>query len=390
MTARTAIQRDLDRLFKAISCSDYNIREVTKSAFTQARAKLNAWAFVRLSEVAFDTFYAQAEIYTWYGFRVLAVDGSRLMLPNHPTIKAEFGEHSFGPKADSVRSMAMISMLYDVLNLVTIDARMDKYAASERDLLEQHLETDLKCADNLLLLDRGYPSINLLYLLTAKKIHFCIRMTDHWWLSVKDLLKSGEREKIVSFKLPKKDRKKLANYPEIVDIELKCRLLKIDLPDGKYEILCSSLTDMQTYKYDEFEGLYHLRWNEEESYKMLKSRVEVENFTGKTARAVRQDFFAKIFLMNLCAIYSHPIEEKVRAEYIENEQRKHAQKINRTHALATLRDILVPMFIRRKAEQSIKAFDTLVENTRELIRPERKVPRKKRPKKLYYMNYKNL
>jgi hypothetical protein len=52
---------------------------------------------------------------------------------------------------------------------------------------------------------------------------------------------------------------------------------------------------MEKYLYEDFEQLYHYRWNEEEAYKMLKCRVEIENFSWKTAIAVRQDFYARIF-----------------------------------------------------------------------------------------------
>ena len=77
------------------------------------------------------------------------------MLPNHTSIIEEFGQHNFGPKADRPRSMAMGSMLYDVLNQVTIDAQIAPYAASERELLFKQLDKVKK--GDLLLLDRGYP-----------------------------------------------------------------------------------------------------------------------------------------------------------------------------------------------------------------------------------------
>jgi hypothetical protein len=54
--------------------------------------------------------------------------------------------------------------------------------------------------------------------------------------------------------------------------------------------------------------------------------MEVENFSGKTARAVKQDFHAKVFLMSLCAA-SHPIEEKVVEEYRADQTRKFDQKL---------------------------------------------------------------
>ncbi len=390
MLIKSSLQRELDRFYKALNQEDYNIREVTKGALTQARAKLNPWAFIRLNEVATQTFYNDAEIYGWYGFRVLAADGTRLVLPNHPSIIEEFGQHKFGPNADSPRSLALASMLYDVLNHVTIDAQIAPYKESEKDLLELHLEKTEK--GDLLLLDRGYPSIALMFLLVSKGVEFCIRMKEDWWLSVKDFTESDENERIVEFHLPKKDRKKFTDNPELTDKPIKCRLIKIELADGSKEILCTSLIDSQKYKYDDFEELYHYRWNEEEAYKLLKSRIELENFSGKTARAVRQDFHAKVFLMSLCAIFSHPIEEKVREEYSKenNPEIKHDQKINRTNAISMTQEILIGIFIRKQIKKAFVAFDKIVESTREIIRPNRNVKRKHRPKKLYSMNYKRL
>ena len=367
---------------------DFNIREVTKGALSQARAKLKPWAFKRLNEVACNTFYERVEYYIWYGLRVLAVDGSRLVLPNHPSVVKEFGQHSFGPKADSPRSLAMASMLYDVLNQITIDAEIAPYSSSERDLLMKHI--DKTKAGDILLLDRGYPCIWLLFLLKARCVEFCVRMKEDWWLTVKEFTESTDKERIVTFSLPKKDRKKLADYPEIMDQTITCRLIKIELETGEKEILCTSLTDMEKYEYAEFDSLYHYRWNEEEAYKLLKSRIELENFSGKTAIAVRQDFFAKVFLMTLCAAYAHPIEEKVTNEYKADKERVHDQKINRTNALSMTQDILISVMIKNQYKKALEAFDDIVEKTREIIRPGRKVPRKIKQKRPYSMNYKRL
>jgi hypothetical protein len=74
----------------------------------------------------------------------------------------------------------MGSVLYDVLNHLTLDAQLAPYASSERDLLMQHL--DKVQEGDLLLLDRGYPCFWLLFLLKAKKIEFCVRLKEDWWL----------------------------------------------------------------------------------------------------------------------------------------------------------------------------------------------------------------
>jgi hypothetical protein len=53
------------------------------------------------------------------------------------------------------------------------------------------------------------------------------------WKGVRDFRESQEKERIVSFTLPGKDRKKLSEYPEWVDKTIKCRLIKVELDTGE-------------------------------------------------------------------------------------------------------------------------------------------------------------
>lgn len=382
-----ALQRELDAFYKKITGSEFNIREVTKGAFSQARSHLKPEAFLELNANVCKTFYDEAPFLVWKGHRLLAVDGTRLILPRHKTIIEEFGEHGFGSDKNSKHSIAIASMLYDVLNLLTLDARLTAFDVGERDLLYQHMPY-LKEGD-LLLLDRGYPSIAIFYMLLQKKVKFCVRMKENWWLKVKEFSESDEKERIVQFNLPKKDRNLFEWREELITKPVTCRLISITLENGDKEILCTSLTDSKKYVYDDFKELYHLRWNEEEAYKLLKSRAEIESFTGKTALAVKQDFFAKIFAMSYCSLLAFPIEEKVRKEYTESKN-KHPQKINRTNAFAMFKEIGVALMLKGKIAKAIEAFDRNIFKTREIVRPGRKNERKKRPKRLHYMNYKIL
>ena len=231
MTSKSALQRGLDDFYGKINTGDYSI---------------------------------------WKNFRLLAVDGSRLHLPNHHTIKEEFGEILAGKNADSPCSMATCSMLYDPLNQVTLDARIGPYKntakkrAGESALLEEHL-FKLKTGD-LLLLDRGYPSISLFFKLMTKGVDFCVRMKGSWWHQVRQFKASGLEEQTVSFELPKKDIKKFSQQADSLPSVLTCRLIRVALDTGETEILCTSLTDAQNYPKEEFKALYHLRWNEEEAY----------------------------------------------------------------------------------------------------------------------------
>jgi hypothetical protein len=48
-----------------------------------------------------------------------------------------------------------------------------------------------------------------------------------------------------------------------------------------------------------FNDLYHKRWPIKEEYKTINCRLKLENFSGKSAPYVYQDFHAKVFAKTL-------------------------------------------------------------------------------------------
>ncbi len=54
------------------------------------------------------------------------------------------------------------------------------------------------------------------------------------------------------------------------------------------------------------------------------------------------------------------------------------------------RNICIGLFIKKLIKKALKAFDMIVFNTREIIRPGRKEERKHHLKRPYHMNYKRL
>ena len=59
--------------------------------------------------------------------------------------------------------------------------------------------------------------------------------------------------------------------------------------------------------------MYHWRWHHETYYGLLKGRLDLENWSGQSAAAVRQDFHAAVLLANLESLLSGPAEEAVAA-----------------------------------------------------------------------------
>lgn len=375
---RSSIQRELNDFCRKIQREDYSIQEVSASAFTQSRAKLKAEAFVELSDELIRNFYKDAPYLRWGEFRVLACDGSTLQLPNSKDIQRKFPMIGFGRNADANKSMARISMLYDVFNCITLDSKLEDFKVHETALLRAHLSTDKFMENDLLLLDRGYASAALFFELKQKGIHYCARLKDNWWLPVSEMLANGETDKIVTFTLPKKDQGLAPKY-NTTEISFEARIVIITLENGTKEVLATSLIDKEDVTIEDLEWLYKQRWSEEEAYKLLKCRVDVERFSGKSVLSIYQDFYASIFMMNLSAALCLPVKEKIEKE--GKQHRKYDRQINKTNAISFLTNSAVGLFYHKMIEPFFRAFDLLLHKTVDIIRPGRKNPRKHRPKK---------
>jgi hypothetical protein len=201
---KSGLQREMDSFFKETEDADFNIRRVTKSAFTQARKYLSPEAFLELNDVIVGNFYQDAAFLGYKNHRLLAVDGGFLNLPDHESIRTEFGRRAFGrgTKKDVPKSMALMSLLYDPANYMTVDVQTGHTDGSELQLLLKHL-TKTEMGD-ILLLDRGYPSRYLFSILESMAVHYVVRMK-HNWVPVKKFMRSRKQDIVVTMEVPDGD-----------------------------------------------------------------------------------------------------------------------------------------------------------------------------------------
>jgi hypothetical protein len=148
-------QDELDRYFQTLYHTEVAERVVFKGNLSKARAKLKYQAFVELNEHLTDGFYDHFQHETWFGFNLLAVDGTTLRVPNETEILKHFGAWN-STKGKAPCPKARASQLFDVLNKITVDAIISPKSQGERELAAFHF---LKLQPNdLILLDRGYPA----------------------------------------------------------------------------------------------------------------------------------------------------------------------------------------------------------------------------------------
>ena len=137
---------------------------------------------------------------TWKGYRLIAVDGSAIQLPQTEEMKEIFGTAK--NQRGSTLAMAKISYAYDVLNQLVLDAKINGVKTSERDLFCNHMESietlNHERTKDLYILDRGYPSLGLLFYLDDHKKDFLIRCTpSSCFGKVKKVFHSGQEDSII-------------------------------------------------------------------------------------------------------------------------------------------------------------------------------------------------
>ncbi|MBU0768572.1 MAG: IS4 family transposase [Proteobacteria bacterium] len=379
---RGSYQDQLDRFFKIFFRLDVADRVVSKAALTKARMKLKYQAFIELNHRLNDFFEKNFNPKTWFGFRLLVIDGSLIRLPRCEDIAKHFG--MWKVRQGQPSPMARISQLYDTLNKITVDALIKPKHLGERDLAAQHLLNIMPT--DLVLLDRGYPAWWLFALITSLDANFCSRISCTKWKIVRSFFQSNANERII-FMPPPITSIKTAKQMGLDLTPLKLRLIRIENA-GKTQILITSLTDAKSYPYEVFADLYHKRWPVEEDYKAIKCRIEMENFSGQSALSVYQDFHSKVLLKNLVSVFALPVNDILANS---TTSRKYDYKINFTQAISKSKDVIALMF-QQTASKLIQLIENLQQiflKTIEPIRPGRKYPRRRTvSSRKYFLNYK--
>ncbi|NHZ71838.1 MAG: IS4/IS5 family transposase, partial [Aquificales bacterium] len=167
---------------------------------------------------------------------------------------------------------------------------------------------------------------------------------------------------------------------------IRVRLVRVELPSGEVEVLITSLLDGTRFPVSLFQELYHQRWPVEEDYEVLKSRIEVENWSGKSVQAVYQEFHAAIFTKNMAAILAQPAQQEVTQQ---SQSKKHDYQINMTNLISKMKDTIVYLLRDTDIRPLLQSVWQQMVKTIEPIRRGRSYPRKKGVRrKRFAMNYK--
>jgi len=347
-------------------------RPVSSSAFTQARNHVSHTAFIELNQQAVvETCYGDGDYQRYRGFRLLGIDGSKVHLPDTPAIRAAFGTVDHHPEGGQPQPFGLASVVYDLLNRIALDAQLVEGNTYEVDLAFQQLE--LLQADDLIVFDRNYPDYILLAQLIHWQRHFVGRARRSSFTAVRRMLDGfGPDSQVVTIRAPKRARRRVRELG--LPQQLSLRLVRLILPTGDVEVLITSLVDEAQFSIAELGQVYHWRWGEETFYGVLKTRLELENFTGQTVEAVKQDFYAAVFITGLETFFIEDAQSRLEQRSSQN---RYPQQVNKNVSFNAIKNQVLDLFYRETDETLIlEQLTDLFLQKPTMVRADRLVPRR--------------
>lgn len=361
---RETLALKIRRLFEHLKENPDDDVSVTQQAFSKARGSMNEMPFVSMHRRMIKAEYNgemkgfPAPPVSRFGFRIFALDGTKISLPNLPFFRDHYFTTGSGATSPTALGTACTDICTNRIIAADFSDNNDERAACVRilDGLKDILPDD--GIDIVLLQDRGYPSEGYIAEVEKRGFRYCMRAKDEQNKQVKAVPVGGDVVLTIG--------------------ESKVRVLKFTLDSGIIETIVTNLYDMAMA---DFKELYFLRWGVETKYLSLKKRLRLESFTGKTDNSVKQDFWATILADTMLTIFEDEAREGIS---LDKEECKYEYKTNRSILVGEMKTHLFAYFESRTIVGRMMAMRKLQKAAREYtcpIRPGRSTPRSKNKRK---------
>lgn len=343
---------------------------ISASSMCEARVKLPDDSIKIINKDIISMWEENTLPATWKGHRLFAIDGSKLNVPR----KLINDGYQITQKTSRHYPYAMMSCLYDVLNLIVYDIDFVSHN-NERACAEKHLQNLDKEA--VIIFDRGYFSYYLLYQVIRKNLNAVFRLQEgNRNETIRAFSESHSDDLIVTYtpseavKSDLRKRNLLSEFPP-----LSLRLIKHTDKNGEY-ILATTLTEQKYYETDDFHDLYHQRWNIEELYKLSKSILCIEDFHSPSEKGVKQELQTHILLLNLTRILENSLNHR-NSDSINGKE--NGLKLNFKNCLFFVvkhLSLLMQGLIKRHLKSFYFLLHKSVDRMTQRVRPGRHYPRK--------------
>lgn len=270
---------------------------VTQEAICKARVRLGFLPLMHLHEELVEGWEPVPE--TFYGLRVVGIDGSEFTIPDTEANEEIFGRHvsDRGPAAyPSVRGLFKVDVASHRIGKCFFFPCTFHESTPLRPLLKTLEPGDL------LLMDRGLTSFLSIHTCISRGANFVLRFSSKWKPTF--LRKLGNGDTLMRFKTSKVARENLPAADR--DMTYDLRVIEFTVGKGELVRLVTDLVDPDRYPAIELAELYHQRWECEIAYKQLKSQLvavtaskQQTHFRSKTPVGVMQEAWGMVLAHTL-------------------------------------------------------------------------------------------
>lgn len=315
---KRSIQTGIDQF---IIDMDTGFNTYSKQAFSKRRQCILPEAFQELYRLSTEFFYKEAGYKTYSGYRILAVDGSKVNLPCNKELMEIYGCQ----KSTNNLIQPLVSCLTDVLNNVILYGIMAPCNGNGRELAKQHILnlSKIKTDKDIILFDRGYPSAWLMQYIDQSGFKYIMRCSTSFVASINK--KNFTNDGIIKHKFKKNGK------------EVTFRILRFSISNNTTEVLVTNI--FEEFSTSNFKELYNMRWGIEKTYNCIKNRFGLESFSGTKPVCILQDFYANLYLYNALAMLMYENNNKTPEK--KDIETKYVYKINESQAVNKIRDNLI-------------------------------------------------
>jgi len=349
--------------------------QISKPGYLKQRMKLNPEAFIDLYQFHNRNFYSDpdAELHTFNGFLVLAVDGSDINIPTTPETVALYGDASV--RGGKPRAQIGLGCLYDALNRMILDTSCNRVKFNEMAVAEAQIARVHETIGDLpfvVTMDRGYPSIPAFLRMIGNGTYFVARLKSSDFKTEQQSLSSDDED--MDIQLTKSRRYHYIGTEDEALVmsreSFPLRMVRVWLDKDKTEseILASNLP-RNLFPAGCFGELYHLRWRIETAYQTLKDRLQMENFTGTKPILLERDIYSAIYVSNIAEDIARDIEQE-QAQHLKNDY-KHRVMVNRTLCIGLLKSDLIYILLEKNPQKQDELLQKLYDEISENIVPVR-------------------
>lgn len=355
---KRSIQTGIDQF---IIDMDTGFNTYSKQAFSKRRQCILPEAFQELYRLSTEFFYKEAGYKTYSGYRILAVDGSKVNLPCNKELMEIYGCQ----KSTNNLIQSLVSCLTDVLNNVILDGIMAPCNGNGRELAKQHILnlSKIKTDKDIILFDRGYPSAWLMQYIDQSGFKYIMRCSTSFVASINK--KNFTNDGIIKHKFKKNGK------------EVTFRILRFSISNNTTEVLVTNI--FEEFSTSNFKELYNMRWGIEKTYNCIKNRFGLESFSGTKPVCILQDFYANLYLYNALAMLMYGNNNKTPEK--KDIETKYVYKINESQAVNKIRDNLIKAVMAESKIERNKLFMKVYKQLqKELVpvRPNRTYKRKRK------------